>query len=157
MRALQLVLLIVSTVSVPGCRQPGSPQQVAGESRRERPDVEPENRERRAIGVTTPQQLYDVYNRSRSAAEANYDGQFVKVVGPLVGVRRDGAGTVLQLGLGPTYAPGASIDARFDGEDEEPLRDLKLDQVVSVIGSPRYDAANGVVLLRCLIAPPEAP
>jgi hypothetical protein len=156
MRTLRLVLLIVSTVSLHSCRQPNPQPNVAGESRRESQVVEPENTERRPIGVTTPQQLYDVYNRSRSAAESNYDGQFVTVVGPLVGIRHDDAGTVLQLGLGPTYAPGASIDARFDREDEAPLRDVKLDQVVSVIGSPRYDAANGLVLLRCMIAPPDA-
>ena len=149
------MLLIASTIGAQGCRQPHPSQEPAGESPRESPPIDVEHKELQAIGVTSPQQLYDVFNRSRSAAESNYDGQFVKVVGPLVGMRRDDGGAVLQLGLGPTYAPGASIDARFEREDEEPLKDLKLDQVVSVIGSPRYDAVNGLVLLRCMIAPAE--
>lgn len=118
------------------------------------PALDPLNQDRRPIGMFSPQQLYDEYTRSVLAAESNYDGQFVKVVGPLVGMHRDELnGAVLRLGLGETYAPGAGIDARFAAEDEEPLKDLKLNQLISVIGSPRRDATNGLVLLRCMLAP----
>ena len=112
--------------------------------------------ERRPIGVVSPQQLYDAFTRNQFAAESNYEGQFVKVVGPLIGMRQNNSDVaVLKLGLGPTYAPGASIDARFDREDEGPLKDLVVGQVVSVIGSPRHDATDGLVLLRCMVAPVE--
>jgi hypothetical protein len=111
--------------------------------------------ERRPIGVVSPQQLYDAFTRNLFAAEANYEGQFVKVVGPLVAMRRDSDVAILKLGLGPTYAPGASIDAQFNREDEGPFKDLTIGQVVSVIGSPRHDATDGLVLLRSMIAPSE--
>jgi hypothetical protein len=115
-----------------------------------------EHAERRPIGVVSPQQLYDAFTRNQFSAESNFEGQFVKVVGPLLGIRRDNSDVaVLRLGLGPTYAPGAAIDARFDRPDEGPLKDLTVDQVVAVIGSPRHDATDGLVLLRCLLAPTE--
>jgi hypothetical protein len=80
----------------------------------------------------------------------------VTVVGPLVGIQRDNLDVaVLKLGLGPTYAPGASIDAIFNFEDEGSLKDLTMGEVVSVIGSPRHDATDGLVLLRCMITPRE--
>lgn len=118
--------------------------------------LELEYKERRPIGVVSPQQLYDAFTRNLFAAEANYEGQFVKVVGPLVGIRRDDSdGSILKLGLGPTYAPGASIDARFAREDEEPLKNLTIGQVVSIIGSPRHDATDGLLLILCMVAPQE--
>ena len=165
MKSAILVLLVAATIDFPACRQPShsagrqpDPSDQIAASTTTRPDNLPrfETMERRAIGVVSPQQLYDEYTRSQFAAESNYDGQFVKVVGPLIGIRRDRLdAAVLRLGLGPTYAPGAAIDARFNREDEEPLKDLKLDQVVAVIGSPRYDATDGLVLLRCMVAPRE--
>jgi hypothetical protein len=158
-----MLLLLAATIDVAACRQPPHPagsgpiptdQRVASTVTRSTRQLD--TTQRRAIGVVTPQQLYDAYTRSRVAAESNYDGQFVKVVGPLIEIRRDRIDTaVLRLGLGTSYAPGAAIDARFNREDEGPLKDLKLDQVVAVIGSPRYDATDGLVLLRCIVAPPE--
>ena len=165
MKRAILVLLVAATIDVAACRQPPNStlrqpnradQIAASTTTRSNKLVPLETMERRAIGVVSPQQLYDEYTRSRVAAESNYDGQFIKVVGPLIGIGRDRLDTaVLRLGLGRTYAPGAAIDARFNREDEGPLKDLKLDQVVAVIGSPRYDATDGLVLLRCLIAPRE--
>jgi hypothetical protein len=167
--AVAVTIVIIGTA---GCRRPSPTaqhsQSAAGQSNpydriisemtRSKVDnlIELENKERRAIGVFSPQQLYDEYTRNQFAAEANFDGQFVKVVGPLVGIRRDDLNAgVLRLGLGPTYASGASIEARFNPEDEGPLKGLTVGQVVAVIGSPQYDATDGLLLLRCMIAPPE--
>jgi putative nucleic acid binding protein len=160
-----LVLLVLATIDFAACRRPShsadpqpnpSDRIPASTTTRSNNLFQLETMERRAIGVVSPQQLYDEYSRSQFAAESNYDGQFVKVVGPLIGIRRDSLdAAVLRLGLGPTYAPGAAIDARFNREDEGPLKDLQLDQVVAIIGSPRYDATDGLVLLRCMIAPRE--
>lgn len=166
MKRAAVVLLLAATIDFAACsqpsrsagRQPSSSDQIAASTTTRSETVLPlETMERRAIGVVSPQQLYDEYTRSRPAAESNYDGQFVKVVGPLIELRRDSLdAAVLRLGLGPTYAPGAAIDARFNREDEGPLNDLTLGQVVAVIGSPRYDATDGLVLLRCMVAPREA-
>lgn len=164
MKRAILVLLVTATIDFAACGQPSTPpgrrpnpsDQTGGIMTRSNNLLELETMERRAIGVVSPQQLYDEYTRSQFAAESNYDGRFIKVVGPLIGIGRDGLdAAVLRLGLGPTYAPGAAIDARFNREDEGPLKDLKLDQVVAVIGSPRYDATDGLVLLRCMVAPRE--
>jgi len=157
-----LGLLVAATIGFAACsrtppagHQPNPHDQiVAGTLTRSGSLPELEHAERRAIGVVSPQQLYDAFTRNQFSAESNYEGQFVKVVGPLVEVRRDNSDVaVLRLGLGPTYAPGASIDARFDREDEGPLKDLAVGQVISVIGSPRHDATDGLVLLRCLLDP----
>jgi hypothetical protein len=163
-RAIPL-LLLAATIDFAACRQrphpadsqPNPHDQIAASTTARSQSLLPlETMERRAIGVVSPQQLYDAYTRNQSAAESNYDGQFVKVVGPLIGLGRDSLDTaVLRLGLGESYAPGAAIEARFNREDEGPLKDLKLDQVVAVIGSPRYDATDGLVLLRCMVAPRE--
>lgn len=163
MKRAILVLLVAAMIDFAACRQPPnsaghqpnrSDQIAASTTTRSENLLHLETMERHAIGVVSPQQLYDEYTRSQFAAESNYDGQFVKVVGPLIGIRRDSLdAAVLRLGLGPTYAPGTAIDARFNREDEGPLKDLKLGQVVAVIGTPRYDATEGLVLLRCIIAP----
>jgi hypothetical protein len=153
--AFRRSVIALVTIGAAGCRQPAqqTPQSMATAVPTHDRAIR-ETAERRAIGVASPQQLYDAYTRNRISAEANYDGQFVKVIGPLVGVERDDPdATVLRLGLGATYASGASIAARFNREDEGPLKDLTVGQVVSVIGSPRYDATDGLVLVRCLLAP----
>jgi hypothetical protein len=167
-----LVAATIVIIGAAGCRRHSSTAQhsqaaagqanphdrIMSEMTRSKVDnlIELENKERRAIGVFSPQQLYDEYMRNQFAAEANFDGQFVKVVGPLVGIRLDDLDAgVLRLGLGPTYAPGASIEARFNPEDEGPVKELTVGQVVSVIGAPQYDATDGLLLLRCMIAPPE--
>ena len=156
-KSLLRTLAALAAISLLACRPQPSPvgrATIAGETN---PDdktiaemsrstklLDLEGQDRRAIAVVSPQQLYDDHTRNRFAAESNYDGQFVKVVGPLVGMRRDDFDVaVLRLGLGPTYAPDAAINARFNLEDEGPLKELKLDQIVSVIGSPQYDAAAG--------------
>jgi hypothetical protein len=167
MKIAILVLLVAATIDCAACRQPShsavpqpnpSDQIAASITTQSKTVLSLETVERRAIGVVSPQQLYDEYTRSQFAAESNYDGQFVKVVGPVAEILRDSLdAAVLRLGLGPTYAPGAAIDARFSREDEAPLKDLKLGQVVAVIGSPRYDATDGLVLLRCMVAPREDP
>jgi hypothetical protein len=169
-----LVAVTIVTIGTAGCRRP-SPKaqdsqaaasqanphdQLVSELTRSKAGdlLQLENEERRPIGVFSPQQLYDEYTRNQVAAESNFNGQFVKVVGPLVGIRRDDPDVgVLRLGLGPTYAPGASIEARFSPEDEGPLKELTVGQVVSVVGSPQYDATDGLLLLRCMIAPEDAP
>jgi hypothetical protein len=159
-----LGLLVAVTIGVAACsrtppagHQPNPHDQiVAGTTTRSGSLPQLEHAERRPIGVVSPQQLYDAFTRNQFSAESNYEGQFVEVVGPLVGMRQDNSDVaVLRLGLGPTYAPGASIDARFDREDEGPLKDLVVGQVVSVIGSPQHDATDGLVLLRCMVAPTQ--
>ena len=159
---LILVLLLAAMIDGAACRrtppadnQPKPYDQiVASATTRSGSLLQLEHAERRPIGVVSPQQLYDAFTRNQFSAESNYEGQFVKVVGPLVGMRQDNSDVaVLRLGLGPTYAPGASIDARFDREDEGPLKDLVVGQVVAVIGSPQHDATDGLVLLRCMVAP----
>jgi hypothetical protein len=160
-----LVGLAGALVVFGACRQrpepasdpPNADAPIVAERTRSKPNdvLDLEYKERRPIGVVSPQQLYDAFTRNLIAAEANYEGQFVKVVGPLVGMRRDADVAILKIGLGATYAPGASIDAQFNREDEGPFKDLTIGQVVSVIGSPRHDATDGLVLLRSMIAPSE--
>jgi hypothetical protein len=129
MKSAILVLRVAAMIDVAACRGPShsagrqpnpSDQIAASTTARSNNVLSLETLERRAIGVVSPQQLYDEYTRSQFAAESNYDGQFLKVVGPLIGIGRDRLdAAVLRLGLGPTYAPGAAIDARFNREDED--------------------------------------
>src|SRR5438552_3770148 len=94
-----LVLLLVAAINFTiGCsQQPGpvggqpkpSGDVVASTMGQSKSPLQLEKTERRPVGVVSPQQLYDEYTRNQVAAEANYDGQFIKVVGLLIGLQRD--------------------------------------------------------------------